>query len=59
MADPHYLSLPSRKVAQDLTRAADVLENMQLREAEKLAVPGSPNVPPALFGAGGPMSVSS
>lgn len=47
MADNH-----SREVTEDLNRAADALESMQ-----SLA-PSSPNVPPAMFRAGGPMSVS-
>ncbi|KAJ7116434.1 6-phosphofructo-2-kinase-domain-containing protein [Mycena epipterygia] len=44
----------STKVGQDLTRAADVLQSMQAHGY--LAPPpaiGSPNIPPAVFGAGG------
>ncbi|KAJ7454713.1 bifunctional 6-phosphofructo-2-kinase/fructose-2,6-bisphosphate 2-phosphatase [Mycena latifolia] len=50
------LSVPSdrAKVSQDLSRAADVLQSMQAQG--DLAPPGpsgSPNIPPAVFGAGG------
>ncbi|KAJ7733422.1 6-phosphofructo-2-kinase-domain-containing protein [Mycena maculata] len=45
------LPVPSTKVGQDLTRAADVLQNMQAHG--DLAPDSSPNIPPAVFGAGG------
>ncbi len=46
----------SREVSADLARAADVLESMQSQSySSTLGVPL--NIPPALFGAGGPMLV--
>ncbi|KAJ3934682.1 MAG: bifunctional 6-phosphofructo-2-kinase/fructose-2,6-bisphosphate 2-phosphatase [Lentinula lateritia] len=48
----------SRGIAEDLARASDALENMQASGELAPVVtvaPASPNVPPALFGAGGPM----
>lgn len=42
-------SIPSLKISQDLTVAAGMLKNMQ---AQAIL---SPDGPPALFGAGGPM----
>ena len=52
MAESNHLSVPSREVTQDLTRAATVLQDMQ----SKGMIPNSPGIPPAMFGAGGPMS---
>ena len=54
---------PPRQVAEDLNRAAVALENMQASGelAPSIAVTaetGSPSIPPAMFGAGGPMWVS-
>jgi len=56
-------SPPRRQVAEDLNRAAVALENMQASGelAPSIAViaeTGSPSIPPAMFGAGGPMWVS-
>jgi len=51
MAESNHLSVPSREVTQDLTRAATVLQDMQ----SKGMIPNSPGIPPAMFGAGGPM----
>ncbi len=48
MADNH---VTSREVTEDLTRAADALESMQSVEVPH----GSPNIPPPMFRAGGPM----
>ncbi|KAJ7086127.1 bifunctional 6-phosphofructo-2-kinase/fructose-2,6-bisphosphate 2-phosphatase [Mycena belliarum] len=50
----NFLSVPSdnARVSQDLARAADALQSMQAEGG--LAPPdGSPNIPPAVFGAGG------
>lgn len=42
------------KISEDLSRAADVLQSMQLEAQGDLApVSSSPNIPPAVFGAGG------
>jgi 6-phosphofructo-2-kinase/fructose-2,6-biphosphatase 2 len=50
-------SVPSRKITDNLTRAAGVLQDMQA-QGEKLNLRNNmPASPPALFGAGGPMSV--
>ncbi|KAF8207114.1 fructose-2,6-bisphosphatase [Mycena galopus ATCC 62051] len=47
-------STPSTKISQDLTRAADVLQNMQIQgDLTEEPVTYSPNIPPAAFGAGG------
>jgi hypothetical protein len=48
------LSVPSdsTKVSEDLTRAADVLQSMQAH-GDLADVSLSPNIPPAVFGAGG------
>ncbi|KAL0573569.1 Fructose-2,6-bisphosphatase [Marasmius crinis-equi] len=50
---------PSNAVREDLTRAADALQIMQdtgdLAPVVTISDTGSPNIPPALFGAGGPM----
>ncbi|KAJ6630963.1 6-phosphofructo-2-kinase-domain-containing protein [Mycena sp. CBHHK59/15] len=46
------LSVPSTKVSQDLARAADVLQSMQAH-GDLAPVSSSPNIPPAVFGAGG------
>ncbi|KAJ7911499.1 bifunctional 6-phosphofructo-2-kinase/fructose-2,6-bisphosphate 2-phosphatase [Mycena leptocephala] len=47
-------SVPSMKISEDLSRAADVLQSMQLEAQGDLApVSSSPNIPPAVFGAGG------
>ncbi|KAJ3716076.1 6-phosphofructo-2-kinase-domain-containing protein [Lentinula raphanica] len=61
MSDPgssSHSNSNSREIAADLTRAADALETMQasgeLAPVVSVA-PASPGVPPALFGAGGPM----
>jgi hypothetical protein len=48
-------SVPSRKITDNLTRAAGVLQDMQA-QGEKLNLRNNmPASPPALFGAGGPM----
>ncbi|THV02885.1 bifunctional 6-phosphofructo-2-kinase/fructose-2,6-bisphosphate 2-phosphatase [Dendrothele bispora CBS 962.96] len=50
---------PPREIAEDLSRAADALEIMQasgdLAPIAATAETGSPSIPPAMFGAGGPM----
>ncbi|KAJ7746378.1 6-phosphofructo-2-kinase-domain-containing protein [Mycena metata] len=48
-SNSHFV--PSTRVGQDLTRAADVLESMQAHGY--LAPAASPNIPPAAFSAGG------
>ncbi|KAE9408479.1 bifunctional 6-phosphofructo-2-kinase/fructose-2,6-bisphosphate 2-phosphatase [Gymnopus androsaceus JB14] len=56
---PPSLNPDSREIAADLTRAADALETMQasgdLAPVVTTIPPTSPGIPPALFGAGGPM----
>lgn len=44
--------IPTLKITEDLTRVAGVLQDMQ--DAGELQ-PMSPGIPPAAFGAGGPM----
>ncbi|CAA7268194.1 unnamed protein product [Cyclocybe aegerita] len=54
MADPSHLTVPGTKVAQDLKLVAGVLQDMQ--DSGQLPLdPMSPGIPPAVFGAGGPM----
>jgi 6-phosphofructo-2-kinase / fructose-2,6-biphosphatase 2 len=51
-------SSASRGIAEDLSRAADALETMQASgELAPVVIleTGSPSIPPAMFGAGGPM----
>ena len=52
------LSVPELRVSQDLKRVSGVLNDMlqeQALSAEGAGLPGSPGIPPAVFGAGGPM----
>lgn len=44
--------IPTLKITEDLARAAGVLQDMQ--DSGELQ-PMSPGIPPAAFGAGGPM----
>ncbi|TFK40135.1 6-phosphofructo-2-kinase-domain-containing protein [Crucibulum laeve] len=53
MADSNSLSVPSVKISQDLNRVAGVLQDMQ--DQGELQPLSSPGIPPAVFGAGGPM----
>ena len=54
-------SSSSQAVGEELARAADALQVMQesgdLAPVVTISDTGSPNVPPALFGAGGPNSM--
>lgn len=55
---PLSLQPDPREIAADLTRAADALQTMQASGdlAPVVTIPPlSPSVPPAMFGAGGPM----
>ena len=52
MANPFDSSISSRKITQDLQRAAGVLNDMQSKGELD---PSSRGRPPAAFGAGGPM----
>lgn len=58
---PLSIQTDSREIAADLTRAANALQNMQaagdLAPVVTIIPPMSPNIPPAMFGAGGPMCV--
>ncbi|KIJ92489.1 hypothetical protein K443DRAFT_434836, partial [Laccaria amethystina LaAM-08-1] len=50
-----HLSVPGLQVSQDLKRVSGVLNDMLQEQAEGAGLPGSPGIPPAAFGAGGPM----
>jgi len=53
--DPRYLT-SSNIVGQNLHRVSGVLQDMKDNATRKsLAVPMSPGIPPAAFGAGGKM----
>ena len=57
MADPNLLSSPS-VVSQNLKQVSGALQDMKDRATgikHALAVPLSPDIPPAAFGAGGKM----
>jgi hypothetical protein len=58
MAQSPFSSGFTPKISDNLTRAAGVLQDMQVlgqfKSKDHLDMPGSPG-PPALFGAGGPM----
>jgi len=52
-----HLSVPELQISQDLKRVSGVLNNMLQEQAEYAegVLPSSPGIPPAVFGAGGPM----
>ena len=52
-SDPH---VPIFAISDNLTRAAGVLQDMQT-QGKSMSKDHMPGSPPALFGAGGPMSV--
>jgi hypothetical protein len=54
MADPNFLSA-SNIISQNLNRVTGVLQDMKECDIAALAVPRSPGIPPAAFGAGGRM----
>lgn len=56
-----HLSVPELRVSQDLKRVSGVLNDMLQEQAQSAEgageslLPSSPGIPPAVFGAGGPM----
>lgn len=58
MADPGADPvIPTLRISESLTRVAGVLQDMENRRGELQAM--SPGIPPAAFGAGSPMQVST